>query len=143
MIISFFVIREVWKRTSSLIQNDRRDRREIQIESNSHPHTHKTRDEPMTRHEMALLANIDVTDNDILCGRGRGLESFPGNKVFRGIIKQHAKVYGNPKTTRTERSRLVIMIANRLSVECMRFLKREARNWIIVEDRHAKMKVCL
>lgn len=92
---------------------------------------------------MALLANLDVMDNDILCGRGKGLESFPGNKFFRRTIKEHAIVYGNPRTSRAERSRLVRMIADRLRAEGRRFIKRVERNWVMLDDRDSKMKVCM
>ncbi|KAI2503454.1 hypothetical protein MHU86_11002 [Fragilaria crotonensis] len=90
---------------------------------------------------MALLANLDVMDNDILCGRGKGLESFPGNKFFRWTIKEHAIVYGNPRTSRAERSRLVRMIADRLRAEGRRFIKRVERTWVMLDDRDSKMKI--
>lgn len=84
---------------------------------------------------------LQVTDQDIICGRGRGLESFPGNKVFRQIIKEHAAMYIAQGTSRAERSRMVRLISVRLSSEGMRFIKRASKGWIPLEDYDAKLKV--
>lgn len=82
-----------------------------------------------------------VTDQDILCGRGRGLESFPGNKLFRQVIKEHAASYIAQSTTRSERSRMVRLISDRLASEGMRFIKRVNKGWTPLEDYDAKLKV--
>lgn len=85
--------------------------------------------------------SITLVDDDILCGRGRGLESFPGNKVFRRIIKEHASFYVDPKTSRSAKSRLVQRIAARLSAENMRFLKKLKGGWRQLEEYDARLKV--
>jgi hypothetical protein len=84
---------------------------------------------------------ISVLDKDILCGRGKGLESFPGNRIFRQIIKQHAAEYGNPKTSRSERSHVVQFIANQLVGDGMRFVKRDKKGWVVLGDHEVKLKV--
>ena len=90
-----------------------------------------------------MLSKIDVMDTDILCGRGRGLESFPGNTIFRRIIKEHADMYGRAKTSRAEKSRLVRLVADRLAEEDMRFVKKvNKKDWVALEDSDAKLKVC-
>lgn len=85
--------------------------------------------------------NISIGDNDILCGRGRGLESFPGNKVFRQMIKEHASFYVDPNTSRVAKSRLVQRISARLSTENMRFLKKMKGGWRQLDEYDAKLKV--
>jgi aromatic ring hydroxylase len=91
---------------------------------------------------MSSFKIQQVTDQDILCGRGRGLESFPGNKLFRQVIKEHAATYIAPNTTRSERSRMVRLISDRLASEGMRFIKRvNKEGWSPLEDYDAKLKV--
>ena len=85
---------------------------------------------------------ITVMDHDVLCGRGRGLESFPGNKMFRRIIKEHASLYGDATTPRKEKSRIVTLIAEHMVAANMRFLKRQNRKWSVLSHSDARLKVC-
>ena len=97
---------------------------------------------------MAIATNnktnttISVLDTDIVCGRGKGLENFPGNRIFRQFIKQHAAEYGNPKASRSERSQVVQFITSLLIDEGMRFVKRETKGWVVLGDHEVKLKVC-
>lgn len=96
---------------------------------------------------MAIATNnktnttISVLDTDIVCGRGKGLENFPGNRIFRQFIKQHAAEYGNPKASRSERSQVVQFITILLIDEGMRFVKRETKGWVVLGDHEVKLKV--
>lgn len=90
---------------------------------------------------MLSYSKIQITDQDILCGRGRGLESFPGNQLFRGVIKEHAADYSAQGTCRAERSRMVRLISDRLASEGMRFIKRVNKGWDSLEEYDAKLKV--
>ncbi len=98
--------------------------------------------------KMAIATNnktnttISVLDTDIVCGRGKGLENFPGNRIFRQFIKQHAAEYGNPKASRSERSQVVQFITSLLIDEGMRFVKRETKGWVVLGDHEVKLKVC-
>ena len=64
----------------------------------------------------------DLTEIDILSGRGSGINDHPGNMSFRELIHQHKKEYQQTKK-RDEKHRIVSNIYQQLSSAGSNFLK--------------------
>ena len=90
---------------------------------------------------MTASNTITVLDNDIVCGRGRGFEIFPGNQTFRRIIYENATSYVGHLENRSEKSILIKLIASKISENNMRFVKRAKLGWSLLGENEVKLKV--
>ena len=85
---------------------------------------------------------VKVGAMDIVCGRGKGYDNFPGNIEFRRIVKEHAATYTAKRTTRTEKSIIIRIIAKELLVHNIRFLKCKGdQGWVVLSDYEVNLKV--
>lgn len=90
---------------------------------------------------MTASNTITVLNNDIVCGRGRGFEIFPGNQTFRRIIYENATSYAGHLENRSEKSILIKLIASKISENNMRFVKRAKRGWSLLGENEVKLKI--
>ena len=85
---------------------------------------------------------VKVGVMDIVCGRGKGYDNFPGNIEFRRIIKEHAAAYSATQITRTEKSIIIRIIAKELLLNNIRFLKwKSDQGWVVLSDYQVNLKV--
>ena len=82
------------------------------------------------------------TSTDVLCGRGRTFFSHPGNRQFREIVGKSLGAYLDAPT-RSQKSKIVKMIANEALEQGARFLKRESKSksWYVAGVKVAQNKV--
>lgn len=86
--------------------------------------------------------NIIPSSNDIVSGRGRGYEKLEGNKVFRKLIKSQKSAYSDPKTSRKEKSEIVLSVRAVLSKRGMRMLKTvNDEDWVEMSESETKKKI--
>ena len=79
---------------------------------------------------------------DIVCSRGKGYDDFPGNVEFRRIINEHAAAYSAKRTTRTDKSIIIRIIAKELLLHNIRFLKCKGdKGWVVLSEYEVNLKV--
>ncbi len=86
---------------------------------------------------------VVITDNDIVCGRGKGFENLVANQTFRRIIDENASWYASRRKNRTEKSILIRLIAHQLKEKGMRFIKRAQNGWKSLDEKEVFLKVSL
>lgn len=92
--------------------------------------------------ENMINKNIIPSSNDIVSGRGRGYDNLEGNKVYRKLIKSHKSAYSDPKTSRKEKSRIVLSVWAMLSNRGMRMLKTiNDEEWVEMSESETKKKI--
>jgi hypothetical protein len=80
--------------------------------------------------------------NDIVCGRGKGFDSYPGNKLFRSIINKHAVAYSSESTNRKDKTMVIKKILFELKANNARFIRRKKNSgWTMLSEREVQMKV--
>mmetsp|Transcript_13924 Transcript_13924/g.23129 ORF Transcript_13924/g.23129 Transcript_13924/m.23129 type:complete len:278 (-) Transcript_13924:85-918(-) len=86
---------------------------------------------------------LTFSDEDVVCGRGKGFELFPGNTKFRLIIKENADMYSRQKTSRTAKSQLIKVIFGQLETHDMRFVKRCTKQggWKVLGENEIRLKI--
>ena len=85
--------------------------------------------------------------NDVLCGRGGGINSHPGNKNFRNWVRERKEAYNlaTSKVAKAGVAREIVQIVRCLS-PAGRFLMREGGNtssssyWVEIDDNKAMAK---
>jgi hypothetical protein len=83
----------------------------------------------------------DVTDNDILCGRGAPNIHHPGNRFFRSLVKARQQDYAALR--RPEKCIVVRQIMDEIEHRGGRFLRQlSSGDWIEVHDAIAYEKTC-
>ena len=90
---------------------------------------------------MNEFDTIVVTDNDIVCGRGKGFENLVANQTFRRIIDENASWYSSRQKNRTEKSILIRLISHQLKEKGMRFVKRAQDGWKVLDEKQVFLKV--
>ena len=74
------------------------------------------------------LSNIvtasEITDNDVLCGRGRALQSHTGNMRFRDLVVERSAAYGDNPDNKLLRRNVALEIMSIVQRKGGRFLKR-------------------
>jgi hypothetical protein len=83
----------------------------------------------------------EINENDILFGRGRGLQRYPGNLRMREIIDKHKSIYHT--LTKAQKRKFAESIYDDLVAGGARFLKRATggSEWVIVDVFVAQQKV--
>lgn len=80
--------------------------------------------------------------NDIVCGRGRGFDSYTGNKLFRSIIREHAVVYSSENTSRNDKTNVIKSILFELQASNARFIRQKKNlGWTLLSEREVRLKV--
>ena len=57
---------------------------------------------------------IEPNNNDILSGRGNEINKHPGNIYFRTVVSHHKYEYTNPKTTNSQKRKIVALIEDKV-----------------------------
>lgn len=84
---------------------------------------------------------VDLTENDVLCGRGGITNSHPGNLRFRALVRQRKMAYINA-VKRCDKPRIARQIVFKIRQMGGRFLERSrSGTWQIVDDARAAKKV--
>jgi hypothetical protein len=82
----------------------------------------------------------DVSDNDVLCGRGRGLENHPGNIAFRRRIRKYVDRYD--KASRQEKGVMLLCVSRQMRADSIRFYKRGSDGeWGELNENETKQKI--
>ena len=88
------------------------------------------------------LGSIEIVphDNDILLGRGSGINSHPGNLHYRKLIQRYKLQYVNSDPA--QKKRILKHVFN-IAKQYGRFLKLDpsAEEWTTVDDEESKKKV--
>lgn len=88
-----------------------------------------------------LPPTFQSTDQDIVCGRGKGSYNAPGNVRFRNMVKQHIPDYQASKT-KMDKSLMIGRILDHVKALNLRFVGRKNGRWIvIISEEHAREKI--
>jgi hypothetical protein len=102
---------------------------------------------PMGQRNSKLVYNL--TDEDVLCGRGAPSQFHPGNHFFRQLVLEYQPSYVARK--RAEKPEIALQLVERIKSRGGRFLKRTKRPgigpcghfcWIDIGDQRAYEKAC-
>ena len=90
---------------------------------------------------MALPDNYQPRDNDILCGRGRGVWEHPGNRRFKSLIEAHAEKYAAARN-KMDKGVVVASIVDSIREEGILFVKKDAKtqSWLDIGEYQAREK---
>ena len=98
-----------------------------------------------------LIPYKDVTDSDVLCGRGNGPANHKGNQFLCRLITKYCGVYHDKlkrRTTRKDKNNIVLEIINKVKMQDPpgRFLslKEDVGTglvWIQLNERAEKLKI--
>lgn len=97
---------------------------------------------PIAKPPLVAIQESELSTNDVLCGRGGWVNSFPGNLQFREILKRNKEAYTKAKKKRK------LAIVNKIihTIRCMdppgRFLAedKEVDGWVDIGDAKAIKK---
>lgn len=90
-------------------------------------------------------ADITVTDNDVLLGRGGMTNKHPGNEKFRKLVKEAIPMYMDC-TTKADKKNISELVVQDIKDRGGRFLKDASGNtksphiWIVVNQEEARKK---
>lgn len=84
----------------------------------------------------------DVTENDVLCGRGKGANNFVGNRRFRDIVMRYRALYSNC-ARRSDKRAICNRIVEAVHARGGRFLTRNSKKggWTTLEQEKILVKV--
>jgi len=78
------------------------------------------------------------TDNDILCGRGKGIRKHPGNEFYNRLLREHSAEYKSaPKGSKVS---IVKKIVSLVREQRGRFLEKHKNSWVDIGDERATNK---
>mmetsp|Transcript_16961 Transcript_16961/g.25664 ORF Transcript_16961/g.25664 Transcript_16961/m.25664 type:complete len:287 (-) Transcript_16961:60-920(-) len=93
-----------------------------------------------------LIKNVDVLEQDILCGRGLGAKTNIGNVMFRSLVREFQQTYLSSKPF--EKANIAKEIVSKITNNGARFLKKhhdpntENTLWKRLDDKAAREKTC-
>ena len=80
------------------------------------------------------------TDNDVLLGRGKRIQTHPGNIRFRDWMHEHRAEYDN--AYKFKRRRVALELKDRYAQRGVRFLKQTGNDeWTLAKDDETEEKV--
>jgi hypothetical protein len=85
----------------------------------------------------------EVTDNDVLCGRGGHANKHPGNHLFRRVVNENKDLYQSYCGQReTHKHVLAISIVDAVGLRGGRFLRRDDKfgKWVTISRKDAFSK---
>eukprot|EP00934_Nitzschia_sp_Nitz4_P001182 Nitzschia sp. Nitz4//scaffold38_size140716//53689//55150//NITZ4_003139-RA/size140716-snap-gene-0.142-mRNA-1//1//CDS//3329550054//1182//frame0 len=77
---------------------------------------------------------------DVLVGRGKPYQDFPGNNILLAIVAEYSDLYGQSYHCQ-DKTILSLRIVQKIQQDGGRFLQRTMDGWIVVEDAVAREKV--
>lgn len=104
---------------------------------------HRCDFQPRTTAGAVVSPLCQPTNKDIVCGRGRGLDQHPGNKVFRHFIEGVATAYTHESTSKSYKASISYSIRKQIENEGMRFIKKNDTSsvWRELSISEIKLKV--
>ena len=102
----------------------------------------KARGSDSQKTKFSVCDNADVTDNDVLCGRGGVTNCHAGNRRFRHLVKTHQPAYlAAPKLEKAKIAHEIVQII-RDSSPPGRFLQQRSKDglWHDIGDAKAREK---
>jgi hypothetical protein len=98
----------------------------------------------VNRNLVSNSSFVEPTEKDVLCGRGKAFFNHEGNKKFREIVGNSIGTYLMAKR-KSEKSKIVIAIADEVMKTGARFLKRKGKgkDWYEGGFNLARQKVCM
>ena len=97
---------------------------------------------PPKKSSLEVVGESELNMNDVLCGRGGWVNSFPGNLQFRELLKQNKDAYNDAK--KLEKMAIVTNIVKTIRdmVPSGRFLKEDKtkNGWVDIGDAKAVKK---
>jgi len=86
----------------------------------------------------ATPSSTTPTDNDILCGRGKGIRKHPGNEFYNRLLREHCAEYKSaPKGSKVS---IVKKILSLVREQKGRFLEKHKNRWVDIGDERATNK---
>jgi hypothetical protein len=79
------------------------------------------------------------TNDDIICGRGRGAWTNPGNVKFKKVIEDNLQRYSDA-CRRKEKSLVIDSVVNTMLSRGARFVKQENKCWYDISKKEAREK---
>ncbi|CAJ1943241.1 unnamed protein product [Cylindrotheca closterium] len=79
------------------------------------------------------------TDVDIVCGRGRGVWSHPGNLKFKLLIECNLPAYSQA-VRRKEKSLIINHVLHTMILTGARFVKQQRNVWYALDEKEAREK---
>lgn len=79
------------------------------------------------------------TDADIICGRGRGVWTHPGNLKFKLLIEHNLQAYAQAER-RKEKSLIINHVLDTMMLSGARFVKKERSVWYVIDEKEAREK---
>ena len=91
--------------------------------------------------DMNIQSTVQPTDNDVLFGRGEGVNRHPGNIRYREAVAEYKEIYGDieKKSDKTEYIAKFLELIHKTGA---RFLDRDKKTklWFVVEEGKARRK---
>ena len=84
----------------------------------------------------------DVTDRDVLSGRGGCTNTHPGNRLFRRLVRVNQATYKDVRTSPNVKHLLAISIIEAIRRHGGRYMQRDPKNkrWVEVPPKEARNK---
>ncbi|KAL3938627.1 MAG: hypothetical protein SGBAC_006504 [Bacillariaceae sp.] len=79
------------------------------------------------------------TDADIVCGRGRGIWTHPGNLRLKLLIECNLQAYSQA-VRRREKSLIINHVLDTMILTGARFVKKERSVWYVIDEKEAREK---
>jgi len=77
--------------------------------------------------------------NDVLLGRGRGIQSHPGNVKFRKFLEDYSNEYDQAR--RGKRRKIAAELSQVFGVKGVRFLEQKNNRWVESDHADAEKKI--
>ena len=91
--------------------------------------------------EGDLVPENDITEKDVLFGRGGKSNHHPGNKWYRQIIAQTRPIYSSDTRSKVEKTDISNAVVNYIQSHGGRFLKRNNNDsWAVMKQSDARRK---
>lgn len=84
------------------------------------------------------IPDANITENDVLFGRGGGTNRHVGNIYFRDLVSEHQPAYVQAR--KRDKTRIAKSIVAQVRSRNGRFLRKEDGKWIDVGDKKAAEK---
>jgi len=135
------VVNEEMKRSTSASLDKAEHKEKMQQEVDDHDRNEEKYERQNEEEEGTIVIGVPE-ENDILCGRGNGVQTHPGNLYFRKLIKEHREAY--MKAT-TRKQIVVEQLISAARAKGCRFLKpyepRGSIRWVCLSDSDTRKKV--
>ena len=90
--------------------------------------------------EEAYISSDEVKSTDVICRRGAGGQSHPGNMEFRRVVFNNKDEYD--KASSSEKEELSRQLWGSMSRDGVRFVREVSPgNWIVLEDAKCSRKI--